>query len=308
MSHSPLLHTAELPPPPEVQAGVDQSFAAIRQFAADFDPTLVVVFAPDHYNGFFQDMMPPFCVGTKATACGDYDTAAGPLSVNESAALAMIEFVQKAGVDLAFSRHMIVDHGMVQPLDTLFSSLTAKPMVPIFVNGVAPPWVPMKQIRLFGQAVGSYLNTLDERILVVASGGLSHDPPLPRWYETDDGGRNFLLQGRNPTEEFRQARQQRVIKGAAAFAKGELPIIDLNPQWDTQFMDDCASGQPERFDGYQIDEMTKQAGNSVHEVRTWVGAFSALSQAGSFDVTYRFYHPIREFIAGFGVMAARTKD
>jgi len=307
MSHSPLLHTAVLPPPPEVQAGVDNAFATIKQFAEDYQPTLIVEFAPDHYNGFFQDLMPPYCIGTKATAVGDYYTRAGELSVHEDYALGMVDFVQKAGLDCPYSRAMVVDHGMVQPLETLYGSITAVPIVPIFVNGVAPPWVPVQNIREFGQAVGQYITTLDEKVLVIASGGLSHDPPLPRWYETDDAGRNFLLQGRNPTEEFRDARQQRVIQGAAAFAQGKLDVIDLSPEWDTQFMDDCASGQPERFDAYDIQTMTKVAGNSSHEVRTWVGAFSALSVAGPYDVPFRFYEPIREFLAGFGVMTAKTR-
>ena len=31
-----------------------------------FTPDLVVVFGPDHFNGFFYELMPAFCIGTAA--------------------------------------------------------------------------------------------------------------------------------------------------------------------------------------------------------------------------------------------------
>ena len=34
-------------------------------------------FAPDHYNGFFYRLMPPFCIGYAAESIGDYDSQVG---------------------------------------------------------------------------------------------------------------------------------------------------------------------------------------------------------------------------------------
>src|SRR6476646_4362754 len=53
MSHSPLLELSE--PPVELTADVETAFAAARKFIAEYDPELVVVFGPDHYNGFFYE-------------------------------------------------------------------------------------------------------------------------------------------------------------------------------------------------------------------------------------------------------------
>ncbi|SDB80580.1 2,3-dihydroxyphenylpropionate 1,2-dioxygenase [Raineyella antarctica] len=307
MSHSPLLHTAELPPSDAVRARVDAAFAAIHDFARAYDPTLVVVFAPDHYNGVFYDMLPPFAVGLAATGIGDYGSTAGPLSVDEDHALAIVRHAQQADVDMTLSRRLEVDHGAVQPLETLFGGIDARPVVPVFVNGVAAPFVPMRRIRAMGQAVGDYLASLDERVLVIASGGLSHDPPVPQWDTAPEAVRAGLIDGRHPSAEAREARQRRVIEGAAAFARGEAAIRDLNPGWDRTFMADCASGDVARFDAYEADAMTEEAGHSSHEVRTWVAAFSALAAAGPYETTYEYYEPIPEYIAGFGVMAARTR-
>ena len=35
-----------------------------------------------------------------------------------------------------------------------------------------------------------------------------------------------------------------------------------------------------------------------------IAAYSALSTAGPYDITYRYYRPIPEFIAGFSVTTA----
>jgi len=69
MSHSPLMAFNE--PAPGVRDRVDAAFAEARLFISDFAPELVVLFGPDHYNGFFYDMMPSFCIGAAAESIGD---------------------------------------------------------------------------------------------------------------------------------------------------------------------------------------------------------------------------------------------
>lgn len=304
MSHSPLLHRVE--PPAGVRAELEEVFDRTRAFVRDVDPELVITIGPDHYNGFFYDIMPPACIGTAAFSIGDYDTAAGDLPVPTELAADLAGSVLRGGVDVAVSHRMGVDHGAVQPLEILFGGLDTVPVIPVFVNGVAPPFSPMRRIRELGELIGRWAATRPERVLLVASGGLSHDPPVPRWVSAEGPAREALLAGRNPTPEARAARQQRVIDAAGAFARGEADILDLNPEWDRQFMADCAGGDPTVFDTYDPDTMTTEAGNSSHEVRTWVAAFSALAAAGPSTVTDSYYRPIPEFIAGFGVMTART--
>ena len=84
MSHSPLLEHAELDA--EVSAELEAAFAEARRFVQEFDPDVIVNFAPDHYNGFFYRLMPPFCVGYAAESIGDYGSQAGRLDVPEDLA------------------------------------------------------------------------------------------------------------------------------------------------------------------------------------------------------------------------------
>src|SRR5271156_2198946 len=95
MSHSPLLN---LPgPSQDLLDDIDSALTQARQFVEDFDPEIVVIFAPDHYNGFFYKLMPPFCIGTEAQGVGDYGTHKGPLDVPEATAVACAKAVLSAG-------------------------------------------------------------------------------------------------------------------------------------------------------------------------------------------------------------------
>ena len=304
MSHSPLMDFND--PGPEARVELDAMFARARAAVADYGPTLVVSFGPDHYNGFFYDLMPPFAICYAGVGVGDYGTQEGPFNVPEDVAAGMAEHAQQAGIDMTISRGAQLDHGAVQIPQLLLGGIDRYPTVPVFVNGVATPFVPMQRIRLMGAALGDYLAGLDERVLLIGSGGLSHDPPLPRWGTATEEQRHFLLSGRNPTPEARDARQERVISGGKAFAAGTIDIRDLNPAWDREFMNLCASGDVERFDSYSAEQMNEDAGNSSHEVRCWVAACSAMAAAGPYAVTDRYYRAIPEWIAGFGYLAART--
>lgn len=302
MSHSPLLEHTD--PPADVKAAVETAFDRVREFATEFRPDLVVNFGPDHYNGFFYDLMPPFCIGYEALGTGDYDSWEGPINVPTQVSEALAQYVIDQDIDTAISRRMEVDHGAVQPTEIIFGGFDVIPIVPIFINSVARPFTKVSRVRKFGQAVGEFFKDSDKRVLFLGSGGLSHDPPVPQIATATPEQREFLTVGRHPTPEARAARQQRTIDTAIAFAKGEAEIMELNPEWDQRFLEVCRSGDVERFDAYNADEMDAAAGHSSHEVRTWVAAYSALRACGQYEVTYEFYKPIKEYIAGFGVTTA----
>ncbi|MQY21719.1 2,3-dihydroxyphenylpropionate/2,3-dihydroxicinnamic acid 1,2-dioxygenase [Nocardia sp. RB20] len=48
-------------------------------------------------------------------------------------------------------------------------------------------------------------------------------------------------------------------------------------------------------------------GGSAHEVRTWIAAYAALAAGGSYELEYRFYEAIPEWIAGFAVTTAARR-
>jgi len=301
-SHTPLLGKND--PRPEVRAEVDGVLARARAFVEDFDPELVVVYGPDHYNGFLYDMMPSFCIGAEATSVGDYGMPAGPLDVDRKAARAILEHAMSSGVDLALSEDMHVDHGIVQPLTFFFPSITSVPIVPIFINCVAEPLGPAVRARRLGTAVGEVLRDLGKRVLVIGSGGLSHDPPVPRFEEGTPEVIERLKHLRNPTPEQRAARESNTITAAKEFYEGSTKYRPLNPAWDKVVLDALEAGDFDRIDGQSNDWFVEEGGHSSHEVRTWIAAFATLAASGDYTMTSRYYRAIPEWFAGFATVTA----
>lgn len=302
MSHSPLL---SLPgPAPDLLADIDSVLSQARDFVQDFAPELVVVFSPDHYNGFFYRTMPPFCIGTAATGVGDYGSHQGPLDVPSDTATACAQAVLNAGVDVAISASMDVDHGTVQPLQTLFGEAASIPVIPVFINSVATPLGPLARARALGTAVGDFLATLSKRVLILGSGGLSHDPPVPTLATAPPAALGRIVHGEPMTTEQRATRQTAVMAAAHDFAHGDSPLQPLNPDWDRALLQLIDTDRVAETDAWSNEWIAAEAGNSAHEIRTWIAAFGALSTQGPYETALRYYRAAPELIAGFAVRTA----
>ena len=182
-SHTPLMAFTD--PGKGIGDDVRAAFERLGKRIEAFDPQIVFQFSPDHYNGFFYDLMPPFCVGVQCSAIGDYGTYSGPLRVPEEFALGAHAAASDADIDMALSHRMVVDHGFTQFWQSTVGAADRYPIVPIFINCAAAPLPRFSRVRALGEAVGRYARGLNLRVLFVGSGGLSHDPPLPQLASAD---------------------------------------------------------------------------------------------------------------------------
>ncbi|KRW61058.1 3-carboxyethylcatechol 2,3-dioxygenase [Pseudomonas sp. TTU2014-080ASC] len=304
LSHTPLM--GHVDPAQEVLDEVDGVISAARQRIAEFGPELVILFSPDHYNGFFYDVMPSFCIGMAAHAIGDFGTLAGPLLVPQALAESCAEAVLAAGVDSAVSYRMQLDHGSAQPLEMLVGGLREVPVIPVFINSVATPLPGFQRARLLGEAIGRWASSLDKRVLLIGSGGLSHQPPVPELANVEGLMADRLKgSGRHLPADEREARTQRVILAAQRFVKEPESLYPLNPEWDQRFLSLLEQGQISELDSMSNAELSVLAGKSSHEIKTWVAAFAALSSYGTYQAHDRYYRPVPEWIAGFGSLSAR---
>ena len=307
LSHTPLVGYVD--PEQAVLDEVNGVIAAARDRIADFAPELVVLYAPDHYNGFLSDVMPPFCLGVGATSIGDFSSAAGELPVPGELAEACAHSVMKSGIDLAVSYCMQVDHGFAQPLELLLGGLDKVPVLPVFINGVATPLPGFQRTRMLGEAMGRFLSTLNKRVLILGSGGLSHQPPVPELAKVDAHMRDRLLgSGKQLPADERELRQRRVIEAAERFVEDQKTLHPLNPIWDNQFMTLLEQRRLAELDAISNEELSAIAGKSTHEVKTWAAAFATLSAMGNYRTEGRYYRPIPEWIAGFGSLSAKTTN
>ncbi|MEM7542235.1 MAG: 3-carboxyethylcatechol 2,3-dioxygenase [Pseudomonadota bacterium] len=303
-SHTPLMDFHD--PDPGVRDAVERCFAELRGAVAAFNPERVIVMGPDHFNGFFYRVMPSFCVGAAATSVGDWATPSGALNVDVSLAERCVSSMHRGGVDVAISYDMDVDHGISQIINQLFEWQQMPTVLPVFINCAAPPRPPIARVVRFGQRLGEFVDELGGRTLMIASGGLSHDPPLPQLADASPPVRDRLVQGGTLNPEARQARQQRVLDDAANQAQGISDRLPLNPEWDQKFLQRLAS-----FDFADIGEMTdetitREGGCGGHEIRSWIAVAAASQAAGVAKLEQLYYRAIPQWVAGFGIMRSEA--
>lgn len=299
MSHSPLYGLN--PIPAQTEQHLRQAIDATRKFVQAFDPELVVLIGPDHYNGFFNELMPPFCLGVQATSVGDYLTPPGPLNVPQALALSLGEHLMDSGFDAAISRRMLVDHGFAQALQFMWDDLNTPPVIPIFMNAVAKPGIPrLARCRQLGASIGSWLDTLPQRTLVIGSGGLSHEPPVPTLDHPDAAVRERITVKRTPSQEEADAKTRRVMAAGMTLASGTSSMKPLAPEWDKQWMDAIESCDLDMLVALPEQTIEHEAGLSANESKTWLIARAAVTDANTTAI--RHYQAIPELIAGYGLL------
>jgi 2,3-dihydroxyphenylpropionate 1,2-dioxygenase len=301
-SHSPLMTTDIEETQADVHAQffreLDSCAAALRVF----DPDLVVVFGPDHFNGFFYELMPAFCIGTAAQGAQDWHLESGPLRVPRELAIGCVRHLQSRDFDVAISHQMKVDHGITIPLFKLTGALARYDVLPIFVNCAADPRPSFRRVRAFGEAVGEFLAGKGMRVTLVGSGGLSHDPPTPRLDQSPPDVARRLIVRHTPTQEELDARESRVVAAARDLVSGKGPCLPPSERWDRDFLAKFLGREPASLDAMTDAEIDRVAGFGAHEVRTWVAAAASARRMGNLHAELRYYHLVPEWITGMGIV------
>ena len=304
LSHAPSFENVD--PGGTTRAEIQAAFDEVKAFVADYKPDVVVIFGPDHFHGHLYSLICPWVVGAKASSIGDYNTTAGPLPVDTELARTLHEMVLGQGIDIGRSERMTVDHGVVQVLDFIFGKHFTQPIVPVFVNSLGLPLTPMYRVRLMGEAFGRAAQQLDKKVLFFGSGGISHNPPIPRFEGASPEVQERLTEFVATPEQIR-AREQEIITGIQAIADGKASTDPLNEEWDEMLLNVFRSGDLTAVDHWDNEQFITDGGSAAHEMRSWIAAYSALSTAGPYKFEVDHYWAVRNWAGGFAVQAAITK-
>ena len=310
-SHSPLLYCYAREP--EDWDGLQQAFAARAQAIAEFDPELVIAFGSDHFNGFFLNTMPAFCAGLSAGAAADIGGFAGPLNVPVETATSCVEYLRANDIDIAVSYGMTVDHAFSQTITIMLGSLTARPVIPVFINCITKPFVPFRRTRVLGEALGRFADVMDKRVLFLASGGMSHHPT--RYYPEHGAGEPEveawkLSGGDDPASlsgsQWLERLEVMHHEGAKMIARGERTASDmrLNAESDQQFLDLFTRGKLQEFDDWDPDQLIEQGGIGSMELHTWIAAAAAHKASGGGLPVRDFYSVMPELGIAAGIVHA----
>jgi aromatic ring-opening dioxygenase LigB subunit len=164
------------------------AIARLRERLDALTPDTVVIVGDDQHENLLDDNLPPFTVflGDTVEASTSLRYLDQPLAENRARydvdaplALGIVEALSERGFDAAHSRQTRyaggLGHAFARPLKFLLPEPRYR-IVPIMVNTYYPPAPSARRCVQFGQALASVLRDYDgaRRVVVVASGGLSH--------------------------------------------------------------------------------------------------------------------------------------
>ncbi|MGY1667291.1 DODA-type extradiol aromatic ring-opening family dioxygenase [Geodermatophilus sp. SYSU D00696] len=265
-----------------------------RDAVAAARPDVVVIAGSNHFRGFWLDLVPPFTLGVgEVVASGESGTPSGPQRVDPDWARGLLGAVTDQGFDVALSARLQIDHGQSHAIQYLLDGVDV-PVVPLVVNVFAPPLPLMRRCLDLGAAVRRGVETdgQDRRVVVVASGGLSHRLPFPKWYAPEGADEEFLveawLEGRGHWQEYDPRRRE--------ITRAAQPSIE--PGFDREFLDAFVRGDLASYAAMTAEEVEKAAGNGAQELRTWLVAAGA---AGGGRGRVLAYEPMPEWLTGMGV-------
>ena len=156
-------------------------FVPVREWLAKVRPDVAVVVYNDHGLNFFLDKMPTFALGAAADY-GNADEGWGIPTVpafrgDPALSWHLIEALVRDDFDLTTCQEMVVDHAFTLPMALCWPDQQwPVRTVPVCVNTVQVPLPSAARCYRLGEAIGRAIAAWpgDERVLVLGSGGLSH--------------------------------------------------------------------------------------------------------------------------------------
>ena len=157
-------------------------FIPIHAWLDEVKPDVAVVIYNDHGLNFFLDKMPTFAVG----AAAEYRNAdegwglpvTAPFKGDPKLSWGLIEGLVDQEFDITTCQQMLVDHAFTIPMNMLWPNGAAAAIrtIPVCINTVQYPIPSPARCLKLGQAIGRTLEALesDARVLIVGTGGLSH--------------------------------------------------------------------------------------------------------------------------------------
>lgn len=159
------------------------AFKDVRAWTDQARPDVAIIFYNDHGLNFFLDNMPSFAIGVAE----EYRTADEGFGQPEprvfkgapDLAWSIVQGLVEDEFDIATCREIAVDHACTTPLDLIWGAHCQPPLaiIPVFINSVQPPFPKPSRCLALGEAIGRAVRAFpgDARVLVIGSGGLSHE-------------------------------------------------------------------------------------------------------------------------------------
>jgi aromatic ring-opening dioxygenase catalytic subunit (LigB family) len=269
-SHSPLMVNAFERAPAEQAAAVRAGFGALGSAVRACSPDTVISISDDHFRAISLASMPAFQLGIAphSSGLGDWNLPAHVLENHRALALHLLRSAFAQGFDPAYSTGTRLDHGHIHVLHEIFGEAAPR-VVPVTINTNAPPLPGVARCMAFGRALAHAVASFPgaERVVVIASGGLSHSPS-----------------------------SQRIIDGLPVPPDGRRGQIGT--AFDAWFLAALRAGDAAAVAALDDAAIERDGGLGAHEIRNWLCAWA---MAGTPPAEVTLYEPVDAWITGMGI-------
>ena len=249
-------------------APIREAHAKIRKRLKEARADAVLLVGDDQAENFTADNMPQLLVYTGGDyLADDWDRKHNATIHNHpEIARTIVSGCVEEGFDVcwsdAFKDGKLLSHAHAEPVLYLMQE-SGVPVVPVFVNAVHPPAPSAARCYAFGQALARVIENdlADRRIVLCASGGLSHFSPSHPW----------------------------------AHHVGNRYVGDISVEFDrkiVEWMREGRGGKLARFSSRELIE------HGEAELRQWIVLLGAVGDA---KPEFLVYEPLFRSIMGMGV-------
>jgi aromatic ring-opening dioxygenase catalytic subunit (LigB family) len=177
----------------KLRKGAEEAFAVLRADLEQAKPEVLIVVANDQFVNFFWNNIPTFFVTTADEVKGQFTRHKFQYRNHKELGRAIVRAGMENGIDFSFGEHIELQHTQVVPLYFLLREPKI-PILPIYVNTWVDPAPSPGRCYKVGEVIREVADHLDQRVAILATGGLSHFPGSPRIGEIDTNFDHKLLE------------------------------------------------------------------------------------------------------------------
>ena len=249
-------------------APIRDAHRRIRERLAAAKADAVFLIGDDQEENFNVDNMPQFLIYTGGDyTADDWDRKnTAKIANHPEIAKKLVEGCLDEGFDVSWSSKFrddkLISHAHAEPILYLMRE-SGVPVIPFFVNAVHPPAPTAARCYAFGQALRRVMDRdlKDKRIVLCASGGLSHFSPSHPW------GHHL----------------------------GPRYVGDISVDFDRRIVEWMRSGQGDKLAAIASKDLIE---HGEGELRQWIVMMGAL---GTAKPEFLVYEPLFRSIMGMGV-------
>jgi aromatic ring-opening dioxygenase catalytic subunit (LigB family) len=249
-------------------AAIREAHAKIRAHLERARADAVLLIGDDQAENFTSDNMPQLLVYTGGDYVADDWDRKHTATIKNHAEIAktIVRGCVDEGFDVAwsdaFKEGKLLSHAHTEPILYLMRD-AGVPVVPVFVNAVHPPAPSAARCYAFGEAIGRVIarDLAHKRIVLCASGGLSHFSPSHPW----------------------------------AHHVGNRYVGDIAVDFDRKIVEWMREGRGDQLAKFTARELIE---NGEGELRQWIVMLGAIGDARP---EFLVYEPLYRSIMGMGV-------